>query len=63
MVRIEPTGAVHAALVAWRNKSSTLLRILAPCIFIVLVLLLDFAGASPQQCGAGRQQGCRAQVH
>eukprot|EP00892_Ulva_mutabilis_P002376 jgi/Ulvmu1/12139/UM085_0003.1 len=31
------------ALVAWRNKRSTLLRILSPSIFILLVLLLDYA--------------------
>lgn len=28
---------------AWRNKRSTLLRILSPSIFILLVLLLDYA--------------------
>lgn len=34
---------VHVALVAWRNKRSTLLRIFSPSIFILLVLLLDYA--------------------
>lgn len=75
-VTLEPVAAARqhpslsllpaaAVLVAWRNRRATLLRLLAPFVFLLLALLIQLAldaNSKRYGCGGGSTSGPHAQA-